>query len=85
MIKQGHQPSKEIVSRVSHFQAFVPGKAWSKERQALTYHTFEDIRGAEDANHYLNGVTFHRKKFRFSLQTDKQKVRHKNENVQVEI
>ena len=74
MIKQGHQPSKEIVSRVSNYQAFVPGKAWSKESQALTYHTFEDIRGAEDANHYLNGV-----------QRDKETVRHKNKNVQVEI
>ena len=61
MIKKGHQSSKEIVSTVSNYLAFVPGKAWSKESQALTYHTFEDIRGAEDANHYLNGVTFHRK------------------------
>ena len=61
MIKRGHQPSKEIVSKASSYQAFVPGKAWSKESQALTYHTFEGIRGAEDANHYLNGVTFHRK------------------------
>ena len=61
MIKKGHQPSKEIVSRVSNCQAFVPGKACSEESQTLTYHTFEDIRGAEDANHYLNGVTFHRK------------------------
>ena len=40
---------------------FAPRKAWSKESQALTYHTFKDIRGAEDANHYLKGVTFHRK------------------------
>ena len=61
MIKKGHQSSKEIVSRVINYEAFVPGKAWSKESQALTYHTFEDIRGAEDANHYLKGVTFHRK------------------------
>ena len=61
MIKKGHQSSKEIVSRVSNYQAFVPRKAWSKESKALTYHTFEDIRGAEDANHYLKGVTFHRK------------------------
>ena len=43
---------------------FAPRKAWSKESQALTYHTFEDIRGAEDANHYLKGVTFHRKEIR---------------------
>ena len=27
-----------------------------KENWALTYHTFKDIRGAEDAHHYLDGV-----------------------------
>lgn len=83
MIKQGHQPSKEIVRRVSNYQAFVLGKAWSKESQTLTYHTVEDIRGAGDANHHLNGETFHRKEIQ--VQRDKGKVRHNNKNLQAEI
>ena len=31
VIKQGHQPSKDFVSRVSNYQAFVPGKAWCRK------------------------------------------------------
>ena len=52
---------------------FAPRKAWSKESQALTYRTFEDIRGAEDANHYLKGVTFHRKEIQVQFAEEQRK------------
>ncbi|XP_073250562.1 serine/arginine-rich splicing factor 10-like [Porites lutea] len=39
----------------------IPLDPYTGEPREFAYVQFEDIRGAEDANHYLNGETFHRK------------------------
>ena len=40
-------------------QASGLGQALQRKSRALTFHTFEDIRDAEDAHYYLDRVVLH--------------------------